>query len=278
MTRDVLIDRLAAANPETVEAPVDEALLARLLAEPGPPPMRRRRRRLTPVIAAGVVVLLAVGAIVARDVLDDGHSRDALAAKVYAALTDDQVIYHSVALTSWRSRPFGGNERVVEEQWTRGDGKAGRIVVHATKDGRRGERIFETAWGPGQGRDAPPGASRPFDPTAGYREAYRRGTVRSRGVVVIRGRRLLRLEARRHGPERTGGGLVRTDQREVFLVDARTLLPVEELADAAGRYRGGAFHFSMRRRYTTYERLPDSAANRRLLRPRSNAASSLLGP
>jgi hypothetical protein len=278
MTRDDLLDRLAAANPETADGPPDEhdALLASLEADIdididiGAAPSRPRRfalPRLTPVLAGALVVVLALTAIVARDVLDDGPEHDALAAKVYAALTDDHVIYHSVAVLTSRGLDGSDDGTRLVEQWTRGDGRAERQVVYELRNGRRGAKVFELAFDPRHPASLPDETpSSGFDPTAGYRAAYKRGDVRSRGTVVVKGRRLLRLETRTTTTQNIGAGVVLTSQTELYLVDPGTLLPVEERVTGVGRDGYKPIRLLFDNRYRVYEKLPDTAANRKLLR------------
>ena len=300
-----LLDRLAAADPVAERAPetADErreaaVLLDRVLATPVAVPARRRRRgraalprppRLAFVAAAAVV--LASMALIARDILDSGPGRDAVAARAYATVTDPDVIFHSVSVMTSRIQGPGPDEidQTLVETWASGRGDGLRQVIYSYEDGRRGKQEFERGFdrrggfvggggfpvgrsvvdlsdGPGKAESVPGGDGRRFDPTAAFKKAYKTGRVRFEGERVLRGRAVYVLVVD-HPPERNAAGSGSSRGSETFVVDRRSYLPIEVRASGGGVLDGERFRTSVVHRFQVYEKLPRTPENLAALQP-----------
>ena len=293
-----LTDRLRELNP-VAEAPLDaheradaDVLLRRILAEPQPIPRRWGRRpagwrRL--VAATAVVVSLALAALVAVELADRG-GRPAIADRAYAAVTDSNVIYHFVLDTTTAAGALSAvSRRELEfmngrlESWYRADGSAfhsrqfrrdrdGRLRLYYESARTRGRGVDYDAEravlgryrrGEAGGRSAPGGSLDAF------REAYREGEVLERGTTTFHGRPAYRLVVRR-----AQRGSFR--RRIAFYVDRKTYLPLGTRERTRLEIDGRVASVRSESVYRMYERLPDTAANRKLLRmvPRPAARRS----
>jgi hypothetical protein len=139
-----LMERLAAADPvreDEAPGPEAEALLARLTTTPVEPRRRPRRRPLV-AVAAGVAV--AAAAFVALNPGGAGVDQ-AIAAKVVAALTRGDSVYHLLQRKETIGDSLGGPEGpFLEESWYASDGRR-HEKYFADDNGRRGRALEESA-------------------------------------------------------------------------------------------------------------------------------------
>ena len=283
-----LMERVRAADPaaraelgpgERAEA---DALLRRIVAEPRRP---RRRLRVSParwprMAAAGAALAcLTLAALVAVDLVRDDEG-SSIADRAYAAVSDDDVIYHYVLDTRASTRALPPDlRRDLElangrlETWYRSDGSA--FHSRQFRRGREGRLhlVLESAQSRGRlvdynpernvlghsPRGAARGRSRPIGPLDEFRRAYRDGKVVERGKTTFLGRPAYRLLMQRGQP-----GSFR--QRMAYYVDQETYLPLGTRERTSLEIFGRRARVRTQSVYKLYERLPDTRANRRLLR------------
>jgi hypothetical protein len=256
-----LMDRLAAADPVADDsAPLDEALLARLLATPVEEPRRRRR----PLIAGALTAAAAVAAAFAvANVVDGG---DAVLDRAVAAVSREDSVYHVRLVRQWSGdvpdelrRPFhieswrasdgrmrelvrDERGRLLEESAGRNPGGRGGPVLryHPRDDIIHGEAI-----GPRTGDE--PALDPHTDPGATLRELERRGLLEVAGETRVGDRRAYRLVS--DWIDSSGDGY---EVRYEYAVDAETYLPLS-LRWSSGR---GPEQTVFVDEFLVYERLP----------------------
>jgi hypothetical protein len=305
-----LMERLARANPVPPDEPptpeeerAAEALLERIVADVVPDERPRPApglRRLAP--AAGLLAVLAIGAVIAIDLLDSDEHGGGIVERAAAAVSKEDVIYATVERWTMRSVALdpgvdtSPDERVFLRTWLWREGDRSRFMYYQLRpDGRPGrlrsevvstpERIVwfdaggqremsydrdrERAGGEqpddSSGGTAFPGFDPFSDPGAQLREHVDSRRLRVAGRTTVRGRTAFRLVARdtaRSGPNE-GFGTV------VYFVDAATYLPLEmrqrvvfDHSDVPG---GGRERARIRIEYLRYEALPVNDDTKRLL-------------
>lgn len=105
-----------------------------------------------------------------------------------------------------------------------------------------------------------------FDPTAETKAFLREPGVREDGEVTIDGRRARRLVITRPDQPDAGASVAIVDTTATVLVDAKTLYPIEYREQSFFVRDGVRERFAMVIRYTTFEKLPRTAGNLRLLK------------
>lgn len=276
------IERLAAADPlrdgelltESEQREAD-ALLARLLAEEPERAPRRHTRRWLPAVAATAAA--AVLALVAIDVLDEDVPGPSIVERAVAAVSDANAIYHTVEVLKF------GHQHAYREAWY-GPNDVSRQKVYDYRDGRRSKLLIEEVIRPrltrtghqgglatvfdaernviqrirmGRSLHSPfPTIDQSKDPAAGLRELERQGRLRLAGSERFEGRKVYRLVGVVHLPD----GRI---DRLIYLVDADSYYPVF-LRWVSAQHGSARARFEAR--FSTYERLPDTAENRKLLR------------
>lgn len=280
-----VIERLRELNP-VEEAALDssenaeaDALLRQILAEPRTRPRRLRRRSTGQgrhLAATAVVACLALTALAAIDLADRGAD-PTIADRAYAAVNDNGVIYHFVLDTTAAAGALSaGLRRDLElmngrlETWYRSEGSAFHSrQFRRERDGRL-RLFYESARSEGRGVDydaernvlghsRPGEGSRPAGPLDAFREAYRNGEVLERGRTTFHGRPAYRLLVRR-----AKRGSFR--QQMAFYVDPESHLPLGTRERTRLQIDGRSASVRIESVYKVYERLPDTRANRSLLR------------
>ena len=282
------IERLTAADPlpeaerlsdaEQVEA---DALLARIVAEePATKPARRARRHWLPAVAATAAA--AVFALVAIDVVDEDAPGPSVVDRAVAAVSVENSIYHTVQVLTFghqhayvqgwfgprvshqkiyyhRGKP--ATESVLRPRLTR-PGRHVGIVFDAEHNLIQRARVYR-----GGGNSDFPEFDPSEDPAASLREFQREGRLRLVGSEEFEGRKVYRLvgdAAHKRG--------IRVN-RVVTLVDAKTYYPVLSKWVFA---RHGPARVRFTTRFTTYERLPATAENRKLLQMDPHPGATVL--
>lgn len=283
-----LMERLRAADPvagaelDAKQRAEADALLHRIVAEPQskPQPPRRPLAGWPHAVAAAVaVVCLGLAALVATNLVQDGDG-PTIADRAYAAVSDDEVIYHYVLVTQTLTAPLPPklrkdlelmNGRL--EAWYRADGSAllsrqfrrdreGRLRLLYESAQRHGRVVDYDARRDVLGRSRRSdvrGRSRPVGPLDHFREAYRDGEVLERGKVTFHGRPAYRLLIRRG----QGGS---STQWMAYYVDRKTYLPLGTRESTRLEIDGRSTRVRSESVYKVYERLRDTRANRELLR------------
>lgn len=295
---DDLVARIAAADPVSTTEPLGaeeerEAalLLERLLATPvqekgvSPRPTRRRRRGLV-AVAFAVSLAIALALVVSP-------ARRSLADRAYAAVTAPN-LFHVVVRSTFDNLDFTGASAkhgeagtIESESWY--DTRA--VAFHTLNrviSGDRGALFVREAAGDKTGTVARGGARsgagpasgvaelgrdggtkdvipRRFDPTAETKAFLRDPNVHEDGAVTIDGRRAKRLVIDRPDRPARGGMPAVVDGSGVALVDAKTLYPIEFREQAFFVRRGVRQRFATIIRYKTFETLPRTPQNLRLL-------------
>ena len=253
-----VLDRLRSADP------VDRARLAmpaelrdRVLAGPPRRPQPRRRRLVMAVATAAAAALTAgllAGAFSAS-------RPGSLADKAYAATSGPGIVHWGTETTNFRDGKPVAPQR--SEGWARGEVQ--HILQYARSDGRmrvitdlRSDAKASRSWGAGANdyTDGPAlrrdSAVRLGDPFAAFRRAHRAG-------------HLIRLGPGRYAVKPAAGtpayGSI------VYELNRRTGMPLRQVLEtrvpaAAGR---AEHRYRSVMRFATYERLPDTTANRQLL-------------
>jgi hypothetical protein len=299
-----LMERLARANPVPPARPLTpeeqneaDSLLERIVTDPVPdaPPQRPPRvRRLAP--AAGLLTVLAIGAVVAIDLLESDEGGGSIVERAVAAVSKEDVIYATVERWTMRSVALEPgvdttrDERAFVRTWLWREGDRSHFLRYRLRpDGGPGPLRSEVVstperitWFDAGGRkqlsydrdrrEPPIGGGSgypgfdPFsDPGAQLREHVDRGTLRVAGRTTVRGRTAFRLVARasaRSAPDEDFGTVV-------YLVDARTYLPLElrqrVVFDHSDVPRGGRERATLRVEYLRYEALPVNDETQKLL-------------
>jgi hypothetical protein len=282
------MERLIAADPlpeaerltEADQADAD-ALLARILAEEPPAkPARRARRHWLPAVAAtAAAIALALFVI---DVVDEDAPGPSVVDRAVAAVSVQNAIYHAVEVITL------GHQHVYREGWYgpgvvhqkisyhRGKLAAETVIrPRLTRPGRHVVTVFDAEhnllqrsrmYGGGQSPGFPE-IDPSDDPSAALRQLQRDGSLRLAGSEELDGRKVYRLMG--DAPHRRG---IRVN-RLVYLVDAKTYYPVlwewVFAKDGPARVRAKA-------RFTTYERLPATAENRKLLKMDPHPGATVL--
>jgi hypothetical protein len=279
------MERLIAADPlpeaerltdaDRAEA---DALLARILAEEPKPARRAPRRWLSAVVATAAAIALA---LVVIDVVDEDGPGPNVVERAVAALSVENSIYHMVEVLT-----FGG-QHVYRESWF-GPGASrekisyqrGKLAVEevlrpgVNRPGRQVGVVFDAKHNllqhvrpsRGAGGSDFPEIDPSRDPAAALRGLQRRGRLRVVGSEQFKGREVYRLvgDAPRRG--------IRVN-RMVYLVDAETYYPV--LVQWLFAKHGPA-RVRFTTHLTTYERLPATAENRKLLRMGPHPGATVL--
>ena len=300
-----LMERLARANPvrpgtpPTPEEQRDaEALLERIVADVVPDERPRRApslRRLAP--AAGLLAVLAIGALIAFDLLESDEQGGGIVERAVAAVSREDVIYATVERWTTRSVALEPgvdttpDERAFVRTWLWPEGDRSHFLRYGLRpDGRPGRLRSEVVSTPEQitwfdangrtqlsydgdraGGQPPvreggyPGFDPFSDPGAQLREHVESGRLRVAGRTNVRGRTAFRLVARasaQAAPDEDFGTVV-------YLVDARTYLPLElrqrvvfDHSDVPG---GGRERGTLRVEYLRYQALPVNDKTERLL-------------
>ena len=271
-------DPLAGARHEATDRVEADAVLRRILAEPPAAPRERSRplARRPRSLAAAAVLCLAAAGLAASNLLGNGRA-PTIADRAYAAVSDDDVIYHYVLDLRGSAHPLQADLRELLplvngrlEVWYRADGTAsrslqserdqeGRLRLSYESAVRRGHVIDYDARKHALGRRSEyggrPGATSPLDD---FRSAYRDGKVLERGKTTFNGRPAYRLLIRRQGEG--------FRQRMAYYVDRETYLPLGTRESGRYKLNGGWSRIRVESRYAVYERLRDTRASRRLLR------------
>jgi hypothetical protein len=252
-----LFDELRDADPvdrEQLEVP--PALAARIAAS-GPPRSHRRVRPLL-VGAVGLTAAIVIAGALSRG---DGGGRLSLADKAYAATTGQGVRHWKISVRTF----IDGRRRGIvqrQEGWAQGatlhvllfDGRHLTTDMHSTPGGTRswsaGMNDYIQVAAPKHGVTGPLSLGDPF---ADFRRAYDTG-------------RLVRINATtyRMRPNRQS---IPPEATVTYELDAKTARPTESVF-AYTRARGPSptpddgRHVRTVFTYDTYERLPDTAANR----------------
>jgi hypothetical protein len=302
-----LMERLARANPVPPGEPPTPAerddadsLLERIVAEAVPverPRRAPRLRRLAP--AAGLLAVLAIGAVIAIDLLDSEEQGGGIVERAVAAVSKEDVIYATVERWTMRSVALEPgvdttpDERAFVRTWLWREGERSHLMRYGLRpDGGPGalrsevvstpERVTwfdaggrtqlrydrdqgEPPVGRGSGGSGYPGIDPSSDPGAQLREHVENGRLRVAGRTTVRGRTAFRLVARasaRSAPDEDFGTVV-------YLVDASTYLPLElrqrvvfDHSDVPG---GGRERATLRVEYLRYQALPVNDETERLL-------------
>jgi hypothetical protein len=282
------IERLTAADPlpeaerlSDAEQVEGDALLARLLAEePATKPARRARRHLLPAVAATAAA--AVFALVAIDVVDEDAPGPSVVDRAVAAVSVQNSIYHTVEVMAF------GHQHAYREGWYGPRVSHQKIYYHRgklaaesvlrprlTRPGRHTGMTFDAKhnllqhvriYRGGRNSDFPE-FDPSDDPAAALREFQRSGRLRLVGSEEFEGRKVYRVvgdAAHKRG--------IRVN-RVVTLVDAKTYYPVLSKWVFA-RHGPARVRFTVR--YTTYERLPATAENRKLLQMDPHPGATVL--
>ena len=270
------IERLTAADPlpeaerltdaEQAEA---DALLARIVAEQ-PERIRRARRHWLPAIAATAAAVVL--ALVAIDVVDEDAPGPSVVDRAVAAVSVENSIYHTFEVLTF------GHQHAYRESWFGPGVSRQKIYYHRGKlsaemvlrppvqrPGRHVGIVFDAEHNllqhvrpyRGAGNSGFPEIDPSEDPSAALRELQREGRLRLVGSEQFEGRKVYRLVgdvAHQRG--------IRVN-RLVYLVDAKTYYPV--LWEWVFANHGPA-RVRATARFTTYERLPATADNRKLLK------------
>jgi hypothetical protein len=282
------IERLRAADPLPEAERLSEAdqreadaLLARIVAEePATKPARRARRHWLPVVAATAAA--AVFALVAIDVVDEGAPGPSVVDRAVAAVSAENSIYHTVEVITF------GHQHAYREGWYGPRVSHQKIYYHRgqlavesvlsprlTRPGRHTGAIFDAKHdvlqhvhpSRGGGSSDFPEFDPSEDPVAALKEFQRQGRLRLVGSEEFEGRKVYRLVG--DAPHRRG---IRVN-RSVVLVDAKTYYPVlTEWVFA----RHGPARVRFTTRFTTYERLPATAENRKLLKMEPHPGATVL--
>jgi hypothetical protein len=281
-------ERLTAADPlpeaerlsEAAQREAD-ALLARILAEePAAKPARRARRHWLPaVVATAAAIALA---LIVIDVVDEEAPGPSVVDRAVAAVSVENSIYHTVEVLTF------GHQHAYREGWFGARVSHQKIYYHRgklaveevlrprlTRPGRHVGTIFDAEHNllqdvrPQRGTRNPdfPEIDPSEDPAAALSEFQREGILRLAGSEEFEGRKVYRLVG--DAPHRRG---IRVN-RLVYLVDAKTYYPVL-LKWVFARHDPARVRFTSR--FTTYERLPATAQNRRLLKMDPHPGATVL--
>jgi len=283
-------DPIAPPQPPTPEQQREAALLLeRVMTMPVVQPRvsRTPRRRRTGLVAVAAAASLAVALVV---LLSPFERTPGLAERAYAAVTAPK-LFHVVVRSTYVTPDLNaspGERReagtIETESWYDTRDAAYHSVSHTIRDGRRVKLAFEAAGGKGGtvarfgdgpasgvaeiGEDGRANDVFPerFDPTAKAKEIMRDPDVREDGEVTIAGRRAKRLVIDRPDRAAVGPTPRSVDATGVVLVDAQTLYPIELreqaffVRDGVRERTGGVT------RYSTFETLPRTPENLRLLK------------
>jgi hypothetical protein len=276
-----VMDRLSAANPIRDDAPLSgeqqreaDALLERLIAEPleSPDAPRGPTRRRWPQLAIATAAVAVVAFAAASLLGSDEGPAPTVVEKAVAALTRDDVIYHSAFIADMKAsdmpdlkaNPYqegwhtaggrmrrrtyiarnGGKGRLVSE--IAGQRRPGRLGGPALAYDRRSNRIEQIGFGRARNVKGAPAVD-PFDPGRSLKELQAEGKLRVAGRVEVDGRPAYRLVS----GNVSGSG--HTVQRSVLLVDAETYLPREQRLFVRGP-EGSTYRVHWR--YLVYESVP----------------------
>jgi hypothetical protein len=275
-----LLDQLRAANPVDRDAlQVSPSMAARVLDRPAPAPRRRRRRRL---IVLGVGTTAAAAMVLLAASLPRSAAPD-LAARAYAAVTGPGIAHWRTELLSPGS---DGRRHIseVQEGWSAGG------VQHVLSYRRpNGHERLETDTVIAHDK-----MTQYYVVSRALHTSRAPTVAASDGVVFGDPMRAFRLAKRAGVLVRTGPNSYRVDPTRIagssrvvggqpltYVLDPRTALP-RALIIRWGAYTAlGGFHHpagTAVTRFTTYEQLPDTTANRAKLRMLPHPAVSTAGP
>lgn len=299
MTRtDDLLTRLATADPvATADAPTAEEerqaaqLLERVLASPAhEQPARAPSRRRPLLVRRGLVGAAFAATLAVALVLVLSPSQRSFADRAYAAVTAPE-LFHVVVRSSHDIPDLGaapGERReagTVETQAWYDTAAPAFHTVHRVVRGDRDVLLADEAAGDQNGivarsGDEPPspiaeiepdGSTKDvfperFDPTAKTKAALRDPDIREDGEVTVDGRRARRLVIDVPDQPAVGPSPAVVDATQIVLIDAETLYPIEFREQAFFVREGVREQISMVTRYTTFETLPRTPENLRLLK------------
>jgi hypothetical protein len=215
-----------------VANPVTDLDAVRRGVAPLPPAPKRRRRRAS-LVLAGAAILAGAVALVS---LPEGDTRatDEVAA-TRRALDPRNSILHVVMRTTKRG-PGDSIGTSSEEMWIGPDGRGRLLSRHGD-----GSVAGDEAIG---GSDEHTGAGN-YDPLTAARWEIAHGRLRPAGKTAVHGTPALRYRGR----------------RTTWYFDARSFRPLAFITDVPQA------QLTARTEFLRYERLPDNAANRKLLTP-----------
>jgi|GEM_PF-3619857 hypothetical protein len=243
---DPVLERVRAANPAAADdfvGAADFAALSRSLAPPPPRRIRRHRWFSVPVVAAAIAALVVLPASAPQ-------ASEVLSRAVQAVAVDDGAILHAHSEYSY------GDVRGSREVWVQGD------VAMRSIDGDGGEEAFRR--GAGTVRRSPGGAvtSHPetvLVPTEIFRVRGLLERARDVGLSEQGDAYVLRWRERSgppHGP---------TIEMTLW-VDKETYAPLRFTDHSWGTAADGKpFDQTYSEQIVEFERLPDTAENRKLL-------------
>jgi hypothetical protein len=280
------MERLIAADPlpegerltDDEQASAD-AMLAWILSDERKPARRPRRHWALAIAATAAAIVLA---LVAIDVADEDAPGPNVVERAVAAVSVENSIYHTFEVVTV------GDLRAYRESWF-GPGasrqkisyKRGKLAVEEVlrppiqRPGRHAGIVFDARRNllqhvhvsRGGGSSGFPEIDPSQDPAAALKGLRRQGRLRLLGSEELDGRKVYRLVG--DAPHRRG---IRVN-RLVYLVDAKTYYPVRWqwvfARHGPGRVRAAT-------RFTTYERLPATAENRKLLKMDRHPGATVL--
>jgi hypothetical protein len=273
-----LLDQLRAANPVDRDAlQVSPSVAARVLGRPAPVARRRRRLIVLALATTAVAAVILLAASLPRSAAPD------LAARAYAAVTGPGVAHWRTALLSPGS---DGRRHIseVQEGWSAGG------VQHILSFRRpNGHERLETDTVIAHDK-----MTQYYVVSRALHTSRAPTVAASDGVVFGDPMRAFRLAKRAGVLVRTGPNSYRVDPTRIagssrvvggqpltYVLDPRTALP-RALIIRWGAYTAlGGFHHpagTAVTRFTTYEQLPDTTANRAKLRMLPHPAVSTAGP
>jgi hypothetical protein len=228
---------------------------------------RRRRRHWAPAIVATAAAIVL--ALVVIDLADEDAPGPSVVERAVAAVSVENSIYHTFEVLkvgtyhAYRESWFGPGASHQKISYQRGKLAVESVLRPGVQHrGRHVGTVFDAEhnllqhirnFGGGSGF---PEIDPAEDPAAALRALERKGRLRVLGSEEFAGRKVYRLVG--DAPRRRG---IRVN-RLVYLVDAKTYYPVlwqwVFAKNGPARVRGQA-------RFTTYERLPATPQNRKLL-------------